>query len=147
MNIVVEPMEKPRDIADVFALLGILHQEQAELFVMNGMDISLPGFDLEDYNVDMIRVEDETKAVTAGVILTKQSHCFEDTYTISDIVLYKDYRGRGIGRKALDRILSMMAADGVRNVNLNVHADNKRALRLYESLGFKPTSLHMSRSL
>jgi RimJ/RimL family protein N-acetyltransferase len=47
-----------------------------------------------------------------------------------------EYRGRGIGARLLDQTLKQAFAAGFVRVELNVRADNLRAMRLYEKLGF-----------
>jgi len=144
----LEPMDQFRDVADVISLLGILHQEQTNLFYENGgIEITLPMIDLADYVVDVIWVRTGGSRAIAGCVLCKESNCFNDTYTIADVVLYPEWRNKGLGRNALDLVMRKMQADGVRFVNLNVHADNASARHLYETLGFRPTSIHMTKRL
>lgn len=53
------------------------------------------------------------------------------------------YQGRGVGRALMNACLDF--ADNWANyprVELSVHADNKRAISLYESLGFRPEGQH-----
>lgn len=53
------------------------------------------------------------------------------------IMVHHDYQGKGVGRKLMDYILDL--ADNwlmLVRVDLNVLADNKRAIKLYESCGF-----------
>ena len=47
-----------------------------------------------------------------------------------------EYRGRGIGKRLLHQTLKQAFANGFIRVELNVRADNLRAIRLYEKLGF-----------
>lgn len=46
------------------------------------------------------------------------------------------YRGHGIGYRLIDRTLKQALATGFVRVELSVRADNLRAARLYEKLGF-----------
>lgn len=46
------------------------------------------------------------------------------------------YRGRGHGRKLLETTLKAAKLAGFSRVELTVHADNPRALALYERVGF-----------
>ena len=48
-----------------------------------------------------------------------------------------DYRGRGLGKKALLAGLSYLKAKGVQVAELTVDSENKAACALYHSLGFK----------
>lgn len=56
---------------------------------------------------------------------------------ITDLYLKDNYRGAGIGRKALDVICEQSRKSGAGAVNLEVKHGNDRALRLYESFGFE----------
>jgi RimJ/RimL family protein N-acetyltransferase len=47
-----------------------------------------------------------------------------------------EYRGCGIGARLMDRTLTQAFATGFVRVELSVRADNLRAQRLYEKLGF-----------
>lgn len=144
---------KSCDISEVFVLLGILHQEQADLFSDNlGINIALPGFDLEDYDVRMIKhwIYDsddvETgREVVVGLIVLKPSGYCEHTMTLCDIVLYPEYRGMGIGTDAMRQLCWEFQNGQYTFMNLNVMAENKVAVKLYEKCGFKPASIMMVR--
>jgi ribosomal protein S18 acetylase RimI-like enzyme len=58
-----------------------------------------------------------------------------------------EYRGKGVGRALLLEALNQArSVPGVTQVNLGVNANNKSAIRLYESVGFKSYG-HESRAL
>lgn len=46
------------------------------------------------------------------------------------------WRGQGLGRRLADTALAKAAAIGLERVQLDVYADNARAIALYEKLGF-----------
>ncbi len=52
------------------------------------------------------------------------------------IALYKKYWGAGIGNKMMQRVLSLAKELGYEQAELEVMADNKGAIALYEKLGF-----------
>ena len=52
------------------------------------------------------------------------------------IALYREYCGRGIGKVMLETILETAKALGYEQAELEVIADNKPAIALYEKLGF-----------
>ena len=47
------------------------------------------------------------------------------------------YRGQGIGRRLLQACIAKAQAKGITRIELEVRADNERAISLYKSLGFK----------
>lgn len=52
------------------------------------------------------------------------------------IAVHDDAQDRGIGRRLMTELVSLADARGLRRLELNVHADNERAIALYKSLGF-----------
>lgn len=52
------------------------------------------------------------------------------------IALYQEYCGCGIGRKMMEKLLDLAKGMGYEQAELNVVSENKRAVGLYESLGF-----------
>jgi ribosomal protein S18 acetylase RimI-like enzyme len=53
------------------------------------------------------------------------------------IGLLPPYRDRGIGRKLMQTAIDAAKARGLERITLHVHANNERARKLYEKLGFK----------
>jgi ribosomal protein S18 acetylase RimI-like enzyme len=48
------------------------------------------------------------------------------------------WRGRGLGQRFIAGVLDRLRARGIRAVNLLVGADNRRAIRVYTDVGFRP---------
>ena len=46
------------------------------------------------------------------------------------------WRGRGVGRRLLEATLAQARRSGFKRIELDVHADNSRAIALYEKAGF-----------
>ena len=46
------------------------------------------------------------------------------------------YRGQGLGRRLIEATLQAARDAGIERVELSVHADNSRAIALYEKVGF-----------
>ena len=76
----------------------------------------------------------EEEGLVAGYIiyrlLGEQAH-------ILNIALRPEWQGRGWGRRLMEWALDRMKREGVRFVWLEVRASNKRAIKLYQKLGFK----------
>jgi ribosomal protein S18 acetylase RimI-like enzyme len=63
-----------------------------------------------------------------------------DQYHVWGMWVAPDFRGRGLGRKLLDEILSWArSADHSRPIYLAVNPDQSAAVRLYKSRGFQHT--------
>ena len=67
--------------------------------------------------------------------------------TVTDFYLAPKYRGKGLGRKALTRVIETLRTLGVPAVELQVSKNNSRALAFYKRLGFQAHArIPMSRS-
>lgn len=53
------------------------------------------------------------------------------------IVLYLEYTGLGIGRIMIEEVCKIAKDNGIEQVELEVAANNRNAISLYEKLGFK----------
>jgi ribosomal-protein-alanine N-acetyltransferase len=61
-----------------------------------------------------------------------------DEAEVLDVAVAPAARGRGIGRRLLAEALRGLRERGARRAYLEVRESNTAALRLYESLGFRP---------
>jgi ribosomal protein S18 acetylase RimI-like enzyme len=73
----------------------------------------------------------EHDSVPIGAVL-----CWTSGF-VKDLVVRESWRGRGLGEALMRQALRAFLARGVTAVELKVHADNERAVRLYERLGFR----------
>jgi ribosomal protein S18 acetylase RimI-like enzyme len=69
------------------------------------------------------------------------------SWWIWDVLIEVDQRGRGLGRQAMLLGEDYARAQGAHTIGLNVFAFNASARRLYESLGYEPTSIRMRKRL
>lgn len=60
-----------------------------------------------------------------------------DEGDITNIVINERYRGRGLGRELLERLLEAGAGRGANAFTLEVRASNEAAIQLYKSMGFE----------
>jgi GNAT superfamily N-acetyltransferase len=63
------------------------------------------------------------------------------------VFLCPDDRGRGLLGRLFQAVTDWLREAGPAHVRLYVHADNVRAQRAYEKLGFTPTGTHVSGSI
>ena len=58
-------------------------------------------------------------------------------FNVHDIAVLKEYRGMGIGRKMLEKVIEIAQERGYCKVTLEVRDDNHNAKHLYKNLGFE----------
>jgi ribosomal protein S18 acetylase RimI-like enzyme len=66
---------------------------------------------------------------------------------VYDIAVDPSWRGRGIGRALLERVLAELAARGAPRVVLSTAEQNGAAQRLFAAAGFRRTMVEMTREL
>lgn len=66
---------------------------------------------------------------------------------IVDLIVGKNHRGKGIGKVLLEKIISSLKKKGCKQIEIQVQIENKNALGLYESLGFKKWKYHLKKSV
>ena len=69
-------------------------------------------------------------------IAEEYGHIDNETPSFS-ISLYKDYRNHGIGSDLLRTMLNHFKKRGYKRVSLGVSKENKRAVHVYQKVGFK----------
>ena len=57
------------------------------------------------------------------------------------------YRGHGYSKAAMLALESAAKSLGAAHIDLNVFGDNAVAIRLYESLGYRPTAMNMRKAI
>lgn len=57
------------------------------------------------------------------------------------VAVHPAHQRRGHGRRLMERVLAEAREEGIHRLELNVRADNTRALALYRSLGFDQESV------
>lgn len=56
---------------------------------------------------------------------------------VHDVVVHKDFRGQGIGKKLMQKCIAIARERGYCKLTLEVRDDNHAAKALYKSLGFR----------
>lgn len=59
----------------------------------------------------------------------------------------EQYRGQGYSKAAMLALETTVKPLGASHIDLNVFGDNTVAVRLYESLGYKPTAMNMRKEI
>jgi RimJ/RimL family protein N-acetyltransferase len=92
-------------------------------------------------------VVDERDSQQVGVIWYGEFPRRKDTIFIYDIRIDERFRGRGYGAAALRLVEDRARELDKKRIALHVFGHNQRARKLYEELGYKPTSISMAKNL
>lgn len=91
----------------------------------------------------MPELDDENALYAVGVgdggdvICYGGFHKVLDEAHITNIAVRADERGKGYGRALMSKLIELAAGAGIARMTLEVKDINERAVRLYESFGFK----------
>ena len=104
-----------------------------------------PGGRLADGQHVMNVIDDE---VVVGTLWMGRPFSGEgDTWYIFDIEIAKDFRGRGLGRAAMEAAEEWTREHGGTRVALNVFGPNLTARSLYDSMGYEVLATSMFKDL
>ena len=84
-----------------------------------------------------------TKKSNRTIPISKQ----RTTYFIEDIVVDKNYRRKGIGKKLYYFLKEQASKENIDAIELNVWAFNESAIKFYESLGMSVKNMKLEQVL
>jgi ribosomal protein S18 acetylase RimI-like enzyme len=109
-----------------------------------GIFVALSGAELEvcrkaDTLAALVEAGEERPAMIQRIAAARRLFLpvHEDSLYLSRIAVAPRLRGRGTGRALMVEFLRAGWSEGFRRFDLDVAADNERAIRLYESFGFR----------
>jgi len=101
---------------------------------------NIPGLiaDKEKTNLLVMEMDGQLIACAFGQI-REDEHIFKEPYFgyIGMVSVKKEYRGKGYGRDIIDALIAWFKTKNLRNVKLQVFAENTGAARAYKKLGFE----------
>ncbi|WED27625.1 GNAT family N-acetyltransferase [Vibrio sp. DW001] len=66
---------------------------------------------------------------------------------IYDFFIAGEYRGKGLGKQVISALERQLHSVGIKQIKLRVAYQNKRALKLYQDVGFAITGINMSKDV
>jgi [ribosomal protein S18]-alanine N-acetyltransferase len=108
---------------------GLLRRADADLFVAQVADGPAA--------VDGSAVADGAAVADGPVVAYAAVWMVVDQAELGDIAVAKEWRGRGIAKQLMDKVLDHVGRRGVREIFLEVRPSNHEARRLYERYGFE----------
>lgn len=93
---------------------------------------------VNDPNVHCLVIEDETinAIVGHGALVVTRVPSKGKIGIVHDIVVADNYRGQGLGRLVMSRLIDIATGLGLNHVDLTSNPSRVPARKLYESLGF-----------
>jgi len=94
------------------------------------------------------RVAEESDNIMGAImyISSREDQITREKYGfILNLIVFPEYRKKGIARSLIENFKEELEKEGINDVRLNVFAENGKAIRLYEKLGFKIHSMVMSK--
>jgi N6-L-threonylcarbamoyladenine synthase len=126
---------RPATEADLAAIMAVEHQcFAADAWSEANMHLELVAHHTY-YWVAAAQVDDGAERVVAYAGLSKVSG--SEQSDVQTIAVEPEFRGRGLGRRLMNRLIAEARRLGASEMFLEVRADNPVAQGLYESLGFE----------
>lgn len=85
------------------------------------------------YSQFLVMTDDETDSVVAGYIVC---WCILGDCQILNVAVGLPYRGLGLAKQMLGKVIALAARNGTQKVFLEVRTSNAAAIKLYQSLNF-----------
>lgn len=132
-------------------VLMVHHNGRPDLFKRNAKkytDDELISIINDDLRPIFVGVDEDERILGYAFCIHKQfidDNILTDIKTlyIDDLCVDEDLRGRYIGRKLYEYVLSYAKLNGYYNVTLNVWSLNEGAMKFYEKCGLKPQKIGM----
>jgi len=83
----------------------------------------------------LVAIDESAEPLLQGCLVAR---CLPEEWEIENVIVAKQHRGCGVGASLVQQLLADARTAGVSSVILEVRESNLPALRLYESIGFKP---------
>ncbi|MDT0109973.1 GNAT family N-acetyltransferase [Listeria booriae] len=71
----------------------------------------------------------------------------EQSYFIYDIIIFEAFQNQGLGSELLAVLEEEARAQGITEIGLHVFGHNKRAIHVYEKMGFETTDISMRKRI
>jgi len=124
---------KKEDHEDLIVLLSQLVQDPSK-FDFEKLDIDRL---IESPHCHCIVIEHEKKAIGFGALSVFLTPTYGYKGKIEDIIIHEKHRGKGLGKKLMQKLLKIAKDNKIKNIHLTSNPKRIPARKLYESLGFK----------
>jgi ribosomal protein S18 acetylase RimI-like enzyme len=141
---------RPAESSDINGIQSVAtqawHATHAPIIGANTVDTFLEEYyDTEsfqarlDHDAGLLDVATNPEAGGVGYVLATSTEGDGTTFSLVQIYVDPDWQGEGIGQQLLDHIEQKISHRGGERLTLGVMAENDRAIRFYESSGYRRT--------
>jgi GNAT superfamily N-acetyltransferase len=126
-------------ISDLPAILKLHAQiDNEEILKINEAERIFNKFQLyPNYSLYIAKIKDKIIGTFELLIMDNIAHKGTPSGIVEDVVVDKDYRSKGIGKKMMKYALDVCHQNGCYKLTLSSNIHRDRAHIFYESLGFK----------
>lgn len=133
-------MMRPAEITDFDAVYEIYMEPSINLF-MNFEVISKTEFkpifdEFRTFPSSLFVFEEKNEVVGACAVVKKQRRQSHVAY-LGSLAIGSKCQGLGLGKRYISSLIEDLRKEGFKRIELIVEADNPKAIRFYESLGFQ----------
>jgi putative acetyltransferase len=126
---------KAEDLSYIYELYMHPEVNPYLLYEMMSLDAFRPIFDdlIKDEVLYLYKEDSETLGMCK---LIRQKHRNEHILYLGGVAIHPEHFGKGFGRKMMYEIIDFCKMNAVLRIELSVAVHNKKAIQLYESVGF-----------
>ncbi|MGC8608952.1 MAG: GNAT family N-acetyltransferase [Thermoplasmata archaeon] len=88
----------------------------------------------------------ERNVVVGNIWFEIRSRSIKEAY-LWDIIIFKEYQGKGYGRQSMMKLEMFLKKEGVKQISLNVFPFNTVARNLYQTSGYREAAITMIKYL
>jgi GNAT superfamily N-acetyltransferase len=129
-------------LAELFALENDFHPERDKQ--LRGLRLILD--DPETGRLFVLRVGGQVAGM-ANALITISTAEGGRVLLLEDVIVGKEYRGGGLGRKLVEHVIAWANEQGMTRITLLADRDNQAALDFYRKLGFVASGMTVLRKL
>jgi GNAT superfamily N-acetyltransferase len=127
-------------LAELFSLESDFRPERARQLA--GLRLILDNPELG--RLFVLRMQDRVVGM-ANALVTVSTAEGGRVLLLEDVIVQRDCRGRGLGKRLVEHVLAWAAAQGMTRVTLLADRDNAAALGFYRHLGFTDSQMQVLR--
>ncbi len=91
--------------------------------------------------------DDKLVGYIAGSMMKPDSTRSVSVASLDNMLVEEEYRGNGIGTSLLEHFKKWAKAKGAGSVEVSAYFNNKKAIRFYQSVGFKKLAINLEKKI